>query len=110
MKLKIKPARGADGTIHGESFCVGSTESDPSNNTASIVFGAPAGDPSGGGVGGGGLAVTGTPVTLIAGVGGTVAILGLASTIAFRRWRLILQAPLVLPGMTTTPVTWRSGC
>ena len=96
VKLKITSTPGADGTIHGESCCVGSTESDKSNNTAPIVFSAPAdgsGDGSGGGTGGGGLPVTGTPVALVAGVGGAVLVLGLVLTVGFRRRRVVLRAP-----------------
>ncbi len=92
VKLKIKSAPGTDGTIYGESCCVGSAESDRSNNTARIVFGAS--DGSGGGAGGGGgLPVTGTPVALVAGTGGAVVVLGLVLMVVFRRRSLVLRTP-----------------
>ena len=87
VQLRIKSTPGDDGTIYGESCCVGSTDSDKSNNTAAIVF---ATDGEGGG---GGLPVTGAPVGLVAGIGGAVVALGLALMVVFRRRRLVLQVP-----------------
>jgi hypothetical protein len=99
VKLKIKSKPGTDGTIYAASCCVGSTDSKPANNIARIVFkptaghsgtGGGTGSGSGGGStggqgGGGGLPVTGTPVALIAGVGGAVLVLGIVLMVVFRR-------------------------
>jgi hypothetical protein len=89
LRLKIKSTPGTDGTIHAESCCVGSTESNPSNNTVSIVFSAEAG--SGGS--GGGLPVTGSPIVLTAGIGGAVVVLGIVLMLVFRRRRVVLEVP-----------------
>ncbi len=86
VRLKIKSTPGNDGTIHAESCCVGSTDSNKANNTARILVGdANGGDQ--GGSGGGGLPVTGTPVALLAGIGGAVVVLGIVLMVLFRRRR-----------------------
>jgi hypothetical protein len=96
VRLKIKSAPGNDGTIHAESCCVGSTDSNKANNTARIVFSAAAGGdggPGGDGGSGGGLPITGSPVLLIAGIGGAVLVLGVALMLVFRRRRVVLETP-----------------
>ncbi|MFI7599147.1 peptidase [Actinoplanes sp. NPDC049681] len=93
LKLKIKSKPGTDGTITAESCCVGSTESDKANNTARIVFtgggsGSGSGGDEGGSGGGGGLPITGTPVALVAGIGGAAVVLGIVLMVVFRRRRV----------------------
>ncbi|MEV8506321.1 peptidase [Actinoplanes sp. NPDC051475] len=91
VKLKIKSTPGTDGTITAESCCVGSTDSNKANNTARIVFtgtGAGNGDDEGGSGGGGSLPITGTPVALVAGIGGAAVVLGIVLMVAVRRRRV----------------------
>ena len=42
---------------------------------------------------GGGLAITGSPVALVAGLGGAVVVLGLVLMFAFRRRRVVVEVP-----------------
>ncbi|MEV6601712.1 LPXTG cell wall anchor domain-containing protein [Actinoplanes sp. NPDC051346] len=89
VKVKIKSAPGDDGTIHAESCCVGSTDSNKANNTARIVFaGADGGNDQGGAGGGASLPITGTSVSLIAATGGAAVVLGIAVMVLFRRRRV----------------------
>ncbi|MGN9813163.1 peptidase [Micromonospora sp. BQ11] len=93
VKLKIKSAPGADGTIVVDG-ATSSTESKPANNTARIVFasgGGSGGDDDGGS--GGGLPVTGAPAMALAGTGVAVLALGAVLLVLFRRRRVVLQAP-----------------
>ncbi|WP_433303964.1 peptidase [Actinoplanes sp. CA-030573] len=99
LKLKIKSTPGSDGTILAQSCCVGSTETDKADNTARIVFaaaggsgGGSAGDPGSGGSGGG-LPITGTPIALIAAIGGAVMAAGIVLAFVFRRRKVVLRAP-----------------
>ena len=93
LKLKIKSAPGSDGTIYAQSCCVGSTETNKANNTAKIVFTSSGSGDTGSGGSGGGLPITGTPVAVIAGVGGAVALAGVVLAFVFRRRRIVLQTP-----------------
>jgi hypothetical protein len=93
LKLKIKSAPGSDGTIYAQSCCVGSTETNEANNTATIVFTSGGSGDTGSGGSGGGLPITGTPVALIAGFGGAVALAGVVLAFVFRRRRIVLQTP-----------------
>ena len=95
LKLKIKSAPGTDGTIYAESCCVGSTETNKANNTTRIVFAAAGTGSGGGGEGGegGGLPITGSPVALIAGIGGAVVVLGFVLMVVFRRRRVVIETP-----------------
>lgn len=89
VKLKIKSTPGNDGTIYAASCCVGSTDSNKANNTARIVFSTG----EGGSGGGGGLPVTGSPVSLVAGIGGAVVALGIVLMFVFRRRRVVVEVP-----------------
>jgi len=89
VKLKIKSAPGNDGTIYAESSGIGSTESNKANNTTRIVFT----EAGGSGGSGGGLPITGSPVALVAGIGGAVVVLGVVLMVVFRRRRVVVETP-----------------
>jgi hypothetical protein len=95
VRLKIKSTPGKDGTIYAESCCVGSTDSNKANNTARIVFttGGGTGATGDDGGSGGGLPITGSPVALVAGIGGAVVVIGIVLMFVFRRRRLVLEVP-----------------
>jgi LPXTG-motif cell wall-anchored protein len=97
VRLKIKSAPGTNGTVYAESCCVGSTESNKANNTAKIVFSSASGsgsvsgtdtDTDTAGGSGAGLPITGSPVAVVALVGGVVLVLGVALMLVFRRRRV----------------------
>ncbi|WP_327026894.1 LPXTG cell wall anchor domain-containing protein [Micromonospora sp. NBC_01739] len=88
VKIKIKSEPGTDGTIVADGAMY-SSESKPENNTARIVINTGDGD---GGTGGG-LPVTGTSATLLAGVGAAVLAVGAVLLVMFRRRRVAFQAP-----------------
>jgi hypothetical protein len=101
VKLKIKSTPGKNGTIYAESCCVGSTDSNKANNTARIVFtggGGPApagqnGGNAGNGENGDSLPITGSPVALVAGIGGAVVVVGIVLMFVFRRRRVVTETP-----------------
>ncbi|NMO55677.1 peptidase [Actinoplanes sp. TBRC 11911] len=94
VKLKIKSTPGTNGTVYAVSCCVGSTESNKANNTAKIVFSGGGGgtgtdaDTDTAGGSGAGLPITGSPVALVALVGGVVLVLGVVLLLVVRRKRV----------------------
>ena len=93
-KLKVKSTPGAGGTVVVRNSGP-STESNPGNNTAPITFAA---TDDTGGTGGGSLPITGTSITLVAGVGGAVIVAGAVLMVLARRRRVVTVVPQDIQG------------